>query len=293
MIFKSILKPLKVFRLLGVITTYVLGTGLVRYVKAIHGGALALQGGIFLLSFVLALDYLRELQKTSRLNYWSKEATDREIRLIRMGLAIIAATFLTLDVTLLLGWIMGGYLWQGLVFLLMVLIVTGFLYYFVEMWEALRPYLILFEALLIVIIPPALAYYLHAQEFHRLLTMVVLGLVPAYLAYQILDQLVLYGDDPQWEARSLVGVMGWEKAMVLHNVLILTAYVLLAFNALLGFPWFLIWPVFLTLPIGLLEVWLMERVRQGQRPLWRVMRFATASVFLIPSYLLSFAFWIR
>jgi hypothetical protein len=47
------------------------------------------------------------------------------------------------------------------------------------------------------------------------------------------------------------------------------------------------------LPIGLLQVWLMERVKRGMKPLWRVMRFATACVLFIPLYLIGFAFWIR
>jgi hypothetical protein len=63
--------------------------------------------------------------------------------------------------------------------------------------------------------------------------------------------------------------------------------------ALIGFPWFILWPVFLTLPIGLFEIWLMEGVRRGKKPLWGLMQFATACVLFIPIYLLGFAFWIR
>jgi hypothetical protein len=51
--------------------------------------------------------------------------------------------------------------------------------------------------------------------------------------------------------------------------------------------------VFLTLPLGLVEIWLMERVRRGQKPLWRIMQFAMGSTFVIPVYLLAFAFWLR
>jgi hypothetical protein len=81
--------------------------------------------------------------------------------------------------------------------------------------------------------------------------------------------------------------------MTLHNALILLTFLLFAMVTLFGFPWFLLWPVFLVLPLGLLEIWLMERVRRGSKPLWIVMQIAAACVLFIPMYLVGFAFWIR
>jgi 1,4-dihydroxy-2-naphthoate octaprenyltransferase len=121
----------------------------------------------------------------------------------------------------------------------------------------------------------------------------VTALLPAYLAYRMLLQLKSLGIDQKHENLTIVTYMGWQRAMTLHNALILLTYLLMALITFLGFPWFLLWPVFLTLPIGLLEIWLMERVRGGKKPLWWIMQAATASVFLIPIYLLGFAFWIR
>jgi hypothetical protein len=43
----------------------------------------------------------------------------------------------------------------------------------------------------------------------------------------------------------------------------------------------------------LLQVWLMERVKRGMKPLWGIMQFASACVLWMPMYLIGFAFWIR
>jgi len=172
-------------------------------------------------------------------------------------------------------------------------IVLGIFDYLAQINESMQIYQVMSEALLFVILPPTVAFFFQSQDLHRLLTLVVIGLVPAYLAYRLLVQLSHFGRDIKLGNHTVVTKIGWEKAMVLHNALILLTYLLFALITPLGFPWFLIWPVFLSLPIGLLEIWLMERVRQGKKPLWRVMQIATAAVFLLPIYLISFAFWIR
>jgi 1,4-dihydroxy-2-naphthoate octaprenyltransferase len=206
---------------------------------------------------------------------------------------LIAALFMTVAVALYIGWLMDGVLWQGMNLLMVVIVLLSGLYYLTSARPKWRPYQLLVEVLLVVVIPPAMAFFLQSETVHRFLTPVVIGLVPLYLAYRILEMLKSFGEDQQQGRRTLVVAIGWERAMVLHNVLILLGYVVLALVTLLGFPWRLIWPVFLTLPIGLLAVWLMERARRGKKPLWRVMQIAAASVLLIPIYLIAFAFWIR
>jgi hypothetical protein len=87
--------------------------------------------------------------------------------------------------------------------------------------------------------------------------------------------------------------MGWEKALFFHNALILLTYFLMALISVLGAYWLIIWPVFLTLPLGLLEIWLMERLRRGLKPLWWAMRVASACVFLLPIYFIGFSLWVH
>jgi len=293
MIFKRVLKVVKSFRLISLIFTYVLGGGLVQYINEMRDWSVFVQGMLFLILAAISIELLVLLRSLLDPRQLAEEMNLRTAKRTRLVIAISAAIFLTVSTTIFIHWVVSGFLWQGLGVLLGTMIGLGILYYLSQVMNSLRPFQILFEAGIFVVIPPAVAYFLQSEDLHRFLTMVVIGLVPAYLAYRLLIQLKRIGFDQRHEILTIVTQMGWQRAMTLHNALILFAYLLSALIAILGFPWFLLWPVFLTLPIGLLEIWLMERVRRGKKPIWRVMQFATASIFLIPIYLLSFAFWTR
>ena len=293
MILKIILKALKPFRLISLVTTYVLGAGLVQYIREMRNWTVFFQGGVFLVLFIIGIELLRVLQTLQDVKKWPEGMMLEEAKQARLALALICAVFMTLATTLFIGWMVNGILWQGLTFLIIGLTATGGLYFLARALKDLRPFTILIEAVLFVVIPPAMAYFLQSQDLHRLLTLVVIGFVPAYMSYRVLAGLKWFSRDQKYRNITIVTYLGWPKAMVLHNALILLTYLIFALIAILGFPWFLLWPVFLTLPIGLLEIWLMERVKRGGKPQWPVMQFATASVLLLPIYLIGFAFWIR
>ncbi len=293
MISKTLLSALKPFRLVSLILTYALGAGLVQYVRGIRSWPGLIGGLVFLLLLTISLEYLRLLHKLLDVSNWPEGMLINEARQIRLLIAIIAGTFLTVATTIFIGWMINGLLGQNFIFLILILLIVGVLYYLSQTIESLRPFQILIESLLFVIIPPAVAFFIQSDDLHRLLTLVVIGLVPAYITFRLVILLKRFSRDFKTNTPTVVTQIGWEKTMVLHNGLIFMTYLLFALVVILGFPWFLIWPVFLTLPIGLLEVWLMERVRRGGKPLWGVMQFATASVLFFPIYLIGFAFWIR
>ena len=293
MIFTTIMKALKPFHLISLVMTYLLGAGLVYYVQEIKSWAVFIQGGIFLLLISLSIELMCLLHALTNPRKWVDGMTYAAARKVRLIIGAIVATFLTVATTVMIGWMQAEVLWQGLVFLLVATLTAGGLLYASRVYEKLRILELIFEVLLFVVIPPAMGYFLQSEDMYRLLTMAVLASVPSYLAYRLLCYLETFGHDQQFEIETMVTQIGWERAMLYHNAFILLTYLLYALIALLGFPWFLIWPVFLTLPIGLLEIFLMERVRRGVKPLWRVMRFATACVFFIPIYLIGSAFWLR
>jgi len=293
MIVKNLLKAVKPFQLACMLATYTLGAGLVQYVRHLKDWGTLIQGGLFLLFVILSVELFMVLEQLRDIKNWPKDTNLNEIKRLRWVIALVIATFLTAAVTIFVDWMMRNSLWIGLTFLILGFIVLVGIYYLSEVRLGLRSYKILVEALLFVVFPPGVAYFSQSSEPHRLLTLVVLGLIPAYLAYRLLTDLKTFREDLLYEKATFVTHVGWEKAMVVHNALILLAYLIFALVALIDFPWFLLWPVFLTLPIGLFEVWLMEGVRRGKKPLWGLMQFATACVLFIPIYLLGFAFWIR
>lgn len=290
---KKILKSINPIRTLTLLMTYAMGAGLVQYVESIRSMNVMFGGGVFLLLVLLALDDLRNLPALSETNRIHANADAKSNRFFRLLIWLIAALFMTVAATLYIGWLVNGILWPGMNLIMVLIAVLGGLYFLMSARSNLQPYQLLVEVLLVVVIPPAMGFFLQSETAHRFLTPIVIGLVPFYLAYRLLEMLKSLYVDQQQQRRTLVVAIGWERAMVLHNVLILLGYVLFALSTLMGFPWRLLWPIFLTLPIGLLEIWLMERVRRGGKPLWRVMQIAAASVLIIPIYMIAFAFWIR
>jgi 1,4-dihydroxy-2-naphthoate octaprenyltransferase len=293
MFIKALLKSIKPFRLATLFASYAIGAGLVQYVRSLRSWGALIQGFLFLVFIVLSVELLQAIRNLQNPDNWPVDASINEVKRTRWLLALVAATFLTIGVTLVVGWIQAGILWQGLFFLVFGFFLMAGIYFLGEMRESLRPFMILIETLIFVVIPPAIAYFIQSQEPHPFLTLVILGLIPAYVAYRLLIQLKSYQYDQSHEILTFVTYAGWEKAMVAHNGLILSVFLIFALISILGFPWFLLWPVFLVSPIGIVEIWLIERVRRGAKPLWGLMQFATACVFFIPIYLLGFAFWIR
>jgi len=290
---KVLLKPIKIFRLISQLLTYAMGAGLAHYFGAQVLWSVLLAGAVFICFSTLGFDYLQTLQQVNDGRFSPEGISAKDIQLVRMGLGLISGALMTTAATITVGWMVNGVLWSGAIILLVAVFAVGGVYILEGTMDKLRPFHSLLETVLVVILPPALGYFLQTQDTHRFLTFAVLGIVPLYLAFILLTQLIHYAEDQRKETLTTVTSMGWEAAMVIHNALILLGFLLFALAALLGFPWALIWPVFLTLPLGLLEIWLMERLRHGQKPLWRIMQYALGAAFLIPVYLLAMAFWLR
>jgi hypothetical protein len=81
--------------------------------------------------------------------------------------------------------------------------------------------------------------------------------------------------------------------MILHNLVILAAYLILGFAALFGLPLSIALPGFLTLPLGIFQIWMMNRIASGARPNWTALTFTAAALVGVTTYLLTFAFWTR
>ncbi len=291
--FRYLIKAIKPFKLITLVAIYILGAGLVQYVQSLQIQTGVVEGGIFLIFFSISIELLRLLHSLGDIRQRPEDMNIKEIRQTRWLIAGSAAVLMTVAVTLFINWMVSDRLWLGIVFFVIALFFIGLLYYISDATPSLKPYQLLFESIFYVILPPAFAYFLHSDETHLFLTLVVAALIPAYLAYRLLTQLRKFGQDQKMGAPTLVVSVGWDWGMTLHSALILLTFVIFGIALLLGLPWFILWPVFLVLPIGLLEIFLMERTRRGAKPYWLVMKIASASVLFLPIYLIGFAFWIR
>jgi 1,4-dihydroxy-2-naphthoate octaprenyltransferase len=87
--------------------------------------------------------------------------------------------------------------------------------------------------------------------------------------------------------------LGWERGMMLHNILILVGYLLIGLAMLFGFPTSVALPALLALPLGLFQIWYMSRIGAGSKPNWQVLGWLAVLVFGVTTYLLTFSFWTR
>jgi 1,4-dihydroxy-2-naphthoate octaprenyltransferase len=140
---------------------------------------------------------------------------------------------------------------------------------------------------------PIFAFVLQSGELHRLLVMSTFPLTALHLSMMIIFEFPDYLNDIKFDKYTLLVRVGWERGMVLHNILILTAFFLLGLAAMFGLPLAILLPAFIPLPLGLLQIWQMRRIAGGGKPNWTTMAFTAVVLFGSVTYLLAFTFWMR
>lgn len=147
------------------------------------------------------------------------------------------------------------------------------------------------HAILLANLTPALAFLLQTGELHRLLAMLTFPLSALLLAMGLATSLEEYASDIKYLRNTMMTRLGWRRGMNVHNLLVLSAYLLLGGAVILGLPWPLTWPALLTLPLGIFQVWQMIQVANGAKPRWKLISFAAIVMPLLITYLLTFALW--
>lgn len=140
---------------------------------------------------------------------------------------------------------------------------------------------------------PAYAFVLQAGELHRLVAMSAFPLTVMHLAMLLAFELPDYTNDIKFEKRTIIVRIGWRNGMILHNILILSAYLLLGLAAINGMPRFVWLPVLLTLPLGFFQIWQMKHITDGAKPNWKALTIVAMSLFGSMTYLMTFAYWIN
>lgn len=147
-------------------------------------------------------------------------------------------------------------------------------------------------AVLLTTLFPALGYGLQTGEMTSLLGMLSFPLAALYLAMVLALSLETYYGDLKSGKVNLMIRLGWQRGMVLHNILILAAYLLIGIGAVVGMAWALTWPRLLTLPIGLFQFWQIWQIGNGAKPRWTLLRITAIATFAITVYLQAFTLWV-
>jgi 1,4-dihydroxy-2-naphthoate octaprenyltransferase len=149
------------------------------------------------------------------------------------------------------------------------------------------------RTIFIVILLPALGYVLQTNNLHRLIPMITFPLALLYLSMELALSLQTYGSEMWGKTFSLMGKMGWQKGMNLHNLLLLIAYLLVVIAAVFGQPWPLTWPLLLSLPVSILQILVMLSISNGAKPHWRLVIFCAYTIPVLSAYLVGLTLWIR
>ncbi len=138
---------------------------------------------------------------------------------------------------------------------------------------------------------PAMAFLMQGHDFHRLLIMVSFPLTLLHISMLLALEFPDYAADVKQGMRPILVRIGWQRGMLIHNVLILAGFVFLGIAFVLGLPFNIGWPVIFVIPIALFQIWMMNRIADGAKPNWNLLMLASVSTFCLTGYILAFAFW--
>ena len=181
----------------------------------------------------------------------------------------------------------------GLIMILALIFLGAFFYSTPPVRLASTGYGELTTSIIVANLVPALSFMLQYGELHRLLAMATFPLTLLHLAMMLAYEFPDYASDFKYQKQTLLVRMGWERGMLMHNLLILVSFLVLGTAAILGLPLAIALPGFLSLPLGLFQIWMMNRIGDGAKPNWPALTFTAAALLGITVYLLMFAFWTR
>ncbi|HEX9839281.1 MAG TPA: UbiA family prenyltransferase, partial [Anaerolineales bacterium] len=139
---------------------------------------------------------------------------------------------------------------------------------------------------------PSLAYILQAGETHRFLLLTI-PLAFLAFAYFIVMDFPSFASDRKYERITFLTRLGWERAVPLHHLFVLLAYLFFLASPAFGLSLSLLWPAFLTLPFALFQIFQLRNIALGAPTNWILLTVTALSVFGLTVYFLSLTFWLR
>jgi 1,4-dihydroxy-2-naphthoate octaprenyltransferase len=142
-------------------------------------------------------------------------------------------------------------------------------------------------------LPMVLAFLLLKMDLPRLLTYLSFPILFFALAYLLVLDFPQYVTDQKYEHLSLLVRLTWQRAVPIHNLLLILAYGTFLAAPLFGFPYTLVWPVLWTIPLAIYQSIQLRNITLGLRPNWTILTITATALFGLATYLLMFTFWMR
>lgn len=286
--------------LVGGVLVYALGVGIARYLGAGIDWGLYLLGQVYVTTMQLSAQYLNEYfdspadsDNPNRTSFSGGSGAIGEGKLSRETVMWAALTTLTILASLTVILLNVAPVSPLLVTIVVLAFLGSFFYSVPPIRLSSTGYGELTTSILVANLVPIFAFVLQFQELHRLLAMSTFPLTALHLAMMIVFEFPDYYNDIKYEKLTLLVRLGWERGMVIHNILILTAFLLLGTAATFGIPLGIVIPAFLPLPLALLQIWQLRRIAAGAKPNWKTVSLTSVVLFSSVAYLLAFTFWTR
>lgn len=296
-LFIRLSRPLFLF---GAALLYALGAGIARYLGTpIDWGVYAL-GQVWVTTLQLSTHYLNEYfdypadsQNPNRTLFTGGSGALGPDKLPRVVALIAAITTLTLMASFTVLLIQNTQVSLLLTVILAVSFLGAFFYSVPPVQLASTGYGELTTSILVANLLPTFAFVLQYGNLHRLLAMTTFPLTALHLAMLLAFELPDYAADQKSGKRTLLVRMGWQAGMSLHNILVLTTFLLFAVAMVFGLPLAIGLPCFLPLPLAAFQIWQMRRIAGGAKPGWTALTLTATALLGSVVYLLAFAFWTR
>jgi 1,4-dihydroxy-2-naphthoate octaprenyltransferase len=284
--------------LVGAAVLYALGAGIAHYLGAMIDWQSYILGQVWMTLLQLSTQYLDEYFNTAadqanpnRTFLTGGSGALGEGKLPRRVALMAALTCLAVLASITVIVIAKLYL-PPEAYLIMVLAFLGAFFYSVPPVKLdASGYGELVATILVAYLVPAFAFLLQTGELHRLIAMSAFPLAAAHLSMLLAFELPDYATDLKFQKHTLLIRLGWQNGMVLHNILILSAFLLIVLARIFGYPKFAMLAGLLPLPLGLFQIWQIRSIAGGARPNWNVLTIGAGALFTSMAYLLGFAFW--
>jgi len=287
--FRIITPPL----LAASVLTYALGAGIADYLGYSPDGWVYAFGQVIVLLILICSRILfeyYELLKQGAQPFSSRKSGSRADILSPQVLLTVAVILITF--TIALGYTLSRSITsEGLVFFQLAVLMLLSVTFIGQPRLAFSGYGELVQALIICSLVPTFAFSIQFEGLHQLLLYATFPLIFLFLAIRFALELESYASDLKSGQRSLLIRLGWQRGVLFHHVLLITAFILMAAASLFGMAWRLVWPALLAMPVALFEIWLVNRIALGLPPRWSLLRVTAGLTFALPVYLLAINFW--
>jgi 1,4-dihydroxy-2-naphthoate octaprenyltransferase len=290
--FTAILRLTRPIHLLLALLTYGLGIGIARYLGGVMRPVPQFFGGLSLLLLLAAANLLGEYFRPPNEPIVPAETRQKRAEL-RSILLTVSAAFITSAVLLafLLGW--QGYLpaQAALLMVFYLLLILSIAVPPVRLLE--RGFGEIITAFLIAVLTPAIAFLLFVPEVHPFLIGFTFPLFLLGLAWLLATSFENYPEHLKYQHHNLLMRLTWQRAVLVHDGLLIAAYFFLAVLPFLGLPFRLVWPALLTLPLAAYQIFMLRNIAAGAKPIWTALNIAATAVFGLTAYLITITFWLR